>query len=312
MKLQKCEVEHHFAERRLSPPRVSFEFFPPRNPKMEETLWHAIRQLEPLGPTFVSVTYGAGGSTREETRRTVERMLEETSLLPAAHITCVGATREEIDAIVRNYWDKNIRHIVAIRGDPPGGLGERYEPHPGGYRTSSDLVAGIKACAPFEVSVGCYPEVHPEATSPEADIDALKRKVDAGCDRAITQFFFNVEVFLRFRDRVHAAGIDIPLVPGIMPVGNLNSVRKFAEKAGASIPDWVDVLFDGLDDDGNTRRLVAAAWAAELCLALRSHGVEEFHFYTMNRSELTYAVCRMLGVQPNSTVSTDTDRNAAE
>ena len=310
MKVRHCEVEHHFAERRLPPPRVSFEFFPPRNPEMEDALWRTIRRLEPLGPTFVSVTYGAGGSTRQETRRTVERIGEQTGLRPAAHLTCVGATREEIDAIVQDYWDKNIRHIVAIRGDPPGGVGERYVPHPGGYRRSSDLVAGIKACAPFEVSVGCYPEVHPDTTSPEADLDALKGKVDAGCDRAITQFFFDVEVFLRFRDRVRAAGIDIPLVPGIMPVGNLNSVRKFAQKAGARIPDWVDALFDGMEDHPGTRRLVAAAWAAELCLALRSHGVEELHFYTMNRPDLTYTVCRMLGIAPQ-TAAAGTDGTAA-
>jgi len=284
----------------IRPSAISFEFFPPKTPEMEQQLWHAIRRLEPLHPEFVSVTYGAGGSTRERTHATVRRMIQETTLTPAAHLTCVAATREEIDAVVESYWEAGVRHIVALRGDPPGGVGERYIPHPGGYATSADLVRGIKALGSFEVSVGCYPEVHPEASSAAADLDVLKGKVDAGADRAISQFFFDPEVFLRFRDRVRAAGIEIPIVPGIMPIANFRSARNFAKKAGASIPAWVDDLFVNLDDDPETRLLVAATCAAQLCLSLQERGVDQFHFYTLNRPELTRAVCRMLGVKADA------------
>jgi methylenetetrahydrofolate reductase (NADPH) len=273
---------------------VSFEFFPPKNDEMEERLWQTVRRLEPLGPRFVSVTYGAGGSTRERTHATVKRIREETRLEPAAHLTCVGASRAEIDDVARLYWDAGIRHLVALRGDPPAG--ERYAPHRDGYAYASDLVAGVLRAAPFEVSVAAYPETHPEAASADADLANLKRKIDAGATRAITQLFFAPEIFLRFRDRAQDAGITVPIVPGILPVTNFAQVRKFAAQCGASLPASLTQLFDGLDDDPETRRLVAASIAAEQCRRLQAEGVAEFHFYTLNRAELIVAICRMIGL----------------
>ena len=277
--------------------RVSFEFFPPKTAAMEAQLWQAIKRLEPLAPRFVSVTYGAGGSTRERTHATVKRLVDETALGPAAHLTCVGATREELDLVARDYWNAGVRHVVALRGDPPAGA-NRYDPHPGGYAYAADLVAGLKRVADFEISVGAYPETHPEAASPEADLDALKRKLDAGATRAITQYFFDVWVFLRFRDRCARAGIAAPITPGILPVTNFQQVVKFSRAAGASVPRWLAELFEGLDDDPETRRLVACTVAAEQVRKLQEHGVEEFHFYTLNRADLTYALCHILGVRP--------------
>ncbi|HZK92096.1 MAG TPA: methylenetetrahydrofolate reductase [NAD(P)H] [Stellaceae bacterium] len=286
------------------PPRLSFEFFPPKTPEMEERLWEVVKRLEPLGPRFVSVTYGAGGSTRERTHATVRRIREQTALEPAAHLTCVAATREEIDAIAHAYWRAGIRHIVALRGDPPngpigGGMtgGEGYVPHPGGYAFAADLVAGLKRVADFEISVAAYPETHPEAASDGHDLDNLKAKLDAGANRAITQFFFDVDVFLSFRDRAAAAGIAVPIVPGILPVTNFAQLRRMAATCGASIPGWMAAHFDGLDDDPDTRRLVATSLAAEQCRRLQANGVGEFHFYTLNRADLTVAICHLLGVR---------------
>jgi methylenetetrahydrofolate reductase (NADPH) len=277
---------------------VSFEFFPPKTETMEETLWRSIRRLEPLRPKYVSVTYGAGGSTRERTHATVARILRETTMQPAAHLTCVSATKGEIDEIIRDYWDLGVRNLVALRGDPPGGIGERYEPTPGGYVNAADLTAGIKRIAPFLVSVGCYPEKHPESPSLEADLDMLKAKVDAGADAAITQFFFDNEVFFRFKDRVRAAGIKIPIIPGIIPIHNFKQVAGFAARSGASVPDWLGHRFEGLDNDQETRYLVAAAVAAEQVLGLVDQGMTSFHFYTLNRADLVYAVCHLLGLRP--------------
>ena len=276
---------------------VSFEFFPPKTEAMEATLWQAIRKLEPLRPAFVSVTYGAGGSTRERTHATVRRIVEETALKPAAHLTCVGASRTEVDAVVRGYWDAGVRHVVALRGDPPGGLGTAFVPHPEGYASSAELVAGIKRCAPFEVSVGCYPEPHPEARDAAADLDMLKRKVDAGADRAISNSFFDAGYFLRMRDSAAAAGIGIPIVPGIMPIANFRNNFNFARKTGVSVPDALVQLFSGLEDDPATAALVAAKVATELCQQLRREGVDLFHFYTLNRPDLVYAICHMLGLR---------------
>ena len=278
-------------------PRVSFEFFPPKTPEMEERLWDVIKRLEPLGPRFVSVTYGAGGSTRERTHATVRRIRTETALEPAAHLTCVAASRDEIDTVARDYWEAGIRHIVALRGDPPGGLGSDYMPHPGGYPYAADLVAGLKRVANFEISVAAYPETHPSARSPGHDLDNLKAKLDAGANRAITQFFFDVDLYLRFRDRAHAAGIRVPIVPGILPVTNFAQLKRMAGGCGASIPGWMAAHFDGLDDDPDTRRLVAASLAAEQCRRLHANGVHEFHFYTLNRADLIVAVCHLLGVR---------------
>lgn len=278
------------------PPRISFEFFPPKTEKMEENLWQTIKRVEPLGPRFVSVTYGAGGSTRARTHATVLRIRSDTMLEPAAHLTCVGAPREAIDAIARLYWDSGIRHIVALRGDPPADEA-RYVPRPDGYAYAADLVAGLKRIAMFEISVAAYPEVHPEAPSAEADLDFLKRKIDAGADRAITQFFFEVDCYLRFVDRAHARGIRVPIVPGILPVTNFGQVKKFAAVCGASIPDWMPPMFAGLDSDPDTRRLVAASIAAEQCRRLQAHGIEDFHFYTLNRADLIVAICHMIGVR---------------
>jgi methylenetetrahydrofolate reductase (NADPH) len=275
---------------------LSFEFFPPKTEKMEQTLWESIKTLEPLQPRFVSVTYGAGGSTRERTHATVERILNETALTPAAHLTCVGATREEVDEVARAYWDAGVRHIVALRGDPTE-PGSAFAPHPGGYANAAELVAGLKQIAPFDISVAAYPECHPDSGSLEADLDNLKRKVDAGADRAITQFFFSPDCFLRFQDAVAAAGMDIEIVPGILPVSNVATTRRFAQTCGATIPQWLDELFEGLDDLPAARQLIAATVAAELCGQLYAGGVRHFHFYTLNRAELSYAICHLLGVR---------------
>ncbi|MGP1396843.1 MAG: methylenetetrahydrofolate reductase [NAD(P)H] [Inquilinaceae bacterium] len=277
-------------------PAVSFEFFPPKTEKMERTLWESVAQLAPLSPRFVSVTYGAGGSTRERTHATVARIQRETGLNAAAHLTCVDATREEVDAIARTYWQAGIRHIVALRGDTPG-EGTGYEPTEGGYAYAADLVAGLKNVADFEISVSAYPEVHPDAPSAAFDLDYLKRKIDAGATRAITQFFFDNDVFLRFVDRARAAGITVPIVPGILPITNFARTVQFAASCGTSVPPWLAGLFDGLDADPQTLPLVAVTVAVEQCRLLQDHGVDEFHFYTLNRATLTLAICRMLGIR---------------
>lgn len=275
---------------------VSFEFFPPKTEKMEQTLWESVKTLEPLHPRFVSVTYGAGGSTRERTHATVERILKETSLTPAAHLTCVGASRNEVDEVARAYWDAGVRHVVALRGDPPE-PGSKFQPHPEGYRDAADLVEGLKKVAPFDISVAAYPDVHPDSSSRRFDLENLKRKVDAGADRAITQFFFSAESFFRFRDQAADAGIDAEIVPGILPVSNVATTRRFAQACGAMIPQWLDELFEGLDDLPAARQLIAATVAAELCGQLYAGGVRHFHFYTLNRAELSYAICHLLGVR---------------
>jgi len=276
--------------------QVSFEFFPPKSDAMAETLWRSIETLAPLKPRFVSVTYGAGGSTRERTHATVERIVKETDLTPAAHLTCVGATREEIDGIARTYWDAGVRHIVALRGDMPE-PGQGYCPHPGGYANATELVAGLKAVAPFEISVAAYPEVHPDSDCPQTDLDNLLRKIDAGADRAISQFFFSADCFLRFRDKVAEVRPGVEVVPGILPVSNVATTRRFAGQCGAAIPDWMDRLFEGLDELPQARQLVAATVAGELCGQLYAGGVRHFHFYTLNRAELAYAICHLLGVR---------------
>lgn len=276
--------------------RVSFEFFPPKTEEMELTLWRSLKRLEPLAPQFVSVTYGAGGSTRERTHNTVRRILQETRLVPAAHLTCVGATRDEVDAVADAYWAAGVRHVVALRGDPPPGSGG-YHPHPGGYAYAADLVAGLRRRHDFEVSVGVFPETHPEAPSPAADLDNLKRKVDAGATRGITQFFFDNALYFRFLDRVRGAGIDIPIIPGIMPVTNFKAMCGFAATAGATVPPRFHRAFEGLDGDPETRKLVAAALATEQCEDLANQGVREFHFYTLNRADLTFAICHVLGLR---------------
>jgi methylenetetrahydrofolate reductase (NADPH) len=275
---------------------VSFEFFPPKTDKMLEQLWDSVKRLEPLNPSFVSVTYGAGGSTRERTHETVARIRRETHLHPAAHLTCVEATREEVNAVAKAYWEAGVRHIVALRGDPPE-VGAAYQPHPGGYAYAVDLVKGLRDVADFEISVAAYPEVHPAAVSAEADLDNLKRKIDAGATRAITQYFFDVDSYRRFMDRVARAGITVPVVPGILPVSNFATVVRFSEACGTSIPKWMHELFDGLDEDPETRKLVAATLAAEQCRALYDDGVSDFHFYTLNRADLVYAICHILGVR---------------
>ncbi|MBO0734177.1 MAG: methylenetetrahydrofolate reductase [NAD(P)H] [Methylocapsa sp.] len=280
---------------------VSFEFFPPATEEMERVLWESIKRLAPLCPNFVSVTYGAGGSTRERTHTTVARILKETAVRPAAHLTCVAASRQEIDAIVTEYRDLGVRHIVALRGDPQGGLGAKFRPHPEGYPTSAALVAGIKRIADFEISVSTYPEGHPESVCPDDDIDVLKRKIDAGAGRAITQFFFDNAIYLRFLDKVRDKGINIPITPGIVPVQSFKQTAKFAQGAGASVPQWLADRFDGLDHDPETRKLVAATVAAEQVLDLVDHGIKEFHFYTMNRADLVYAICHLLGLRPRLT-----------
>lgn len=275
---------------------VSFEFFPPKTEKMETQLWESVAQLAPLRPGFFSVTYGAGGTTRERTHNAVIRIQKETGIPAAAHLTCVGATREEIDEVAQKYWNEGIRHIVALRGDPPAGS-ENYTPHPGGYAYASDLVAGLKKIGDFDISVAGYPEVHPEALSAEADFDNVRRKVDAGANRIITQFFMEPEFFLRYRDKLAAAGVTVPVVPGILPVNNFESVRKFSKMCNTHLPDWLALLFEGLDDQPKTRNLVAATVAAEQCRVLYRGGVQDFHFYTLNRAELALAICHMLGLR---------------
>ena len=280
------------------PPLLSFEFFPPRTEALEQQLWSCIRRLEPLAPRFVSVTYGAGGTTQARTHATVARIVQETKLVPAAHLTCVGATREEVDAVARRYWEAGIRHIVALRGDAPPGAD--YAPHPGGYAYAADLVEGLRRVADFEISVAAYPETHPTALGAQHDLDSLKRKLDAGATRAITQYFFDPHLFIDFLDRCVTAGITAPIVPGIMPVSNFAQAVKFSAMCGAGIPDWLAHQFEGLDDDAETRRMVAAAVAAEQVRVLQANGVDEFHFYTLNRPDLTYAIAHILGVRPAS------------
>lgn len=279
-----------------TPPRVSFEFFPPKTKEMEEKLWAAITQLEPLNPGFVSVTYGAGGSTRERTHNTVKRILNETSLKPAAHLTCVAASRDEVNDVARQYWEGGVRHIVALRGDPADGS-KTYSPHPQGYAYASDLVRGLKKIGDFEISVAAYPETHPEALSAKEDLDNLQRKVDAGATRAITQYFFDISIYLRFMEQVQKRGIRIPVVPGILPVTNYAQLVKFSAMCGASVPGWLKQLFEGLDNDPTTRQLVAAIVAAEQCKILKQQGVDQFHFYTLNRADLTMAICHILGIR---------------
>lgn len=277
---------------------VSFEFFPPKTEKMEETLWAAIHRLAPLRPEFVAVTYGAGGSTRERTHATVTRVISETGLRPAAHLTCVNATKAEVDDVVRAYWAAGVRHIVALRGDPAGGVGTRYEPHPGGYVNAADLVAGLKKIGNFEVSVAGYPEKHPESVSVAADIENLKAKVDAGADRVITQFGFDNAHFLRYLERARAAGIWVPITPGIVPIHNYKQVANFATRAGATVPSWMTRRFEGLESDISTTHLVAAAVATEQVMDLVDEGIRQFHFYTLNRADLVYATCHLLGLRP--------------
>jgi len=283
---------------------LSFEFFPPGDAEMEATLWRSVQRLAPLAPRFVSVTYGADGSTRTRTHQLVTRIQRETPLTGAAHLTCIGASRGEILDIARQYRDEGIRHIVALRGDPPQGI-TRYEPHSDGFAYAADLVAGLKTVADFDISVAAYPEVHPEARSAQFDLDNLKRKLDAGATRAITQFFYDVEVFLRFRDRCAAAGICAPIVPGILPITRFPQVLRFAARCGASIPQWLAERFQGLDDDPETRRLIAASVAIEQVQSLERHGVRDFHFYTLNRAELTYAICHTLGARPGRQATPD-------
>ncbi|MEO0411856.1 MAG: methylenetetrahydrofolate reductase [NAD(P)H] [Pseudomonadota bacterium] len=281
--------------------KVSFEFFPPKSEKMEETLWQSIRRLEGFSPRFVSVTYGAGGTTRERTHRTVTRLLEETQLKPAAHLTCVGAPRADVDAVVDAYWDAGVRHIVALRGDPED-ASAGFQPHPEGYESSVDLIKSITSKHPFEISVGCYPEQHPEAKNMDADIEYLKAKIDAGATQAISQFFFESNTFLRFLDKARAAGITVPILPGLLPVTNFKQLTKFAAGCGAAVPGWMAHLFEGLDDEPATRNLVAAALAAEQCRRLYQAGIRDFHFYTLNRAELTYGLCHMLGLRAKTTI----------
>ncbi len=277
---------------------VSFEFFPPKSDKMEEQLWSAIKRLAPLAPEFVSVTYGAGGSTRERTHTTVTRIVNETAMRPAAHLTCVNASKDEVNEVARAYWAAGVRHIVALRGDPPEGVGTCYKPHPGGYANAAELVAGLKKIAGFEVSVAGYPEKHPESTTLAADIENLKAKVDAGADRIITQFGFDNTYYLRFLERARAAGIWVPIIPGIVPMHNFRQVAGFAIKAGASVPAWMARRFEGLEDDAATTHLVAAAVATEQAMDLVDEGIKSFHFYTLNRADLVYAICHLLGLRP--------------
>lgn len=284
---------------------VSFEFFPPKTDAAEANLWSAIRRLEPLNPAFVSVTYGAGGSTRERTHRTVQRIISETTLRPAAHLTCVEASRAEVDEVIEGYKAIGVDHIVALRGDPPGasGIGGAYTPRAEGYANATELTAAIGRVGGFEVTVGAYPEKHPESPSIDHDIEVLKAKVDAGATRAVTQFFFDIEAFLRFRDRVRAAGVTIPVIPGVMPVSNFAGLKRMTAACGAALPDWLASHFDGLDDDPETRKLLAASIAAETCARLQEEGFSDFHFYTLNRAELVYAICRVLGVRETKAVA---------
>ena len=305
----------HEAQRALAAPlfadvagdaAISFEFFPPKTEKMEETLWESFETLSPLGPRFVSVTYGAGGSTRERTHNTVARIARESRIPAAAHLTCVEATRAEIDAVAEEYWNAGVRHIVALRGDPPR-AGERYATHPGGYENAADLVAGLRKLHPFEISVAAYPECHPDSRDAAADIDHLKRKLDAGASRAITQFFHEAETFFRYRDAVAKAGIDAEIVPGIMPVMNFASVQRMSAMCGTAVPEWMGRLFEGLDDHPAARQLVSATIAAELCRRLYAGGVRQFHFYTLNRAELSYAICHLLGIRPKASAKVEAE-----
>lgn len=289
---------------------VSFEFFPPKTEKMEEALWTAISRLAPLAPEFVSVTYGAGGSTRERTHTTVSRIVKETSLRPAAHLTCVNATKEEVNEVASAYWAAGVRHIVALRGDPPNGVGSKYEPHPGGYANAAELVAGLKKIAPFEVSVAGYPEKHPESPTFSADIENLKAKVDAGADRIITQFGFDNQHFLRFLERARAAGIWVPIIPGLVPIHNFRQVAGFALRAGATVPSWLARRFEGIEDDVQTTHLVAAAVATEQAMQLVDEGIKQFHFYTLNRADLVYAICHLLGLRPLKVAPLETKKVA--
>jgi methylenetetrahydrofolate reductase (NADPH) len=282
---------------------ISFEFFPPKNEAMAETLWSSVQRLAPLGPNFVSVTYGAGGSTRERTHQTVKRILDETPLKPASHLTCVAATRAETDDILRQYWAMGVRHIVALRGDPTAGIGTPFEAHPQGYQGSPELVSGIKAVGDFDVAVSAYPEKHPESPSLEFEIDLLKRKVDAGANRAITQFFFDNVHYYRYMERVAKAGISIPIVPGILPVQNFKLAAGFAAKCGTDVPAWLARRFEGLEDDAETRRMVAAAVAVEQVFDLLDNGVTDFHFYTMNKADLVFAICHMLGLRAEPAIA---------
>lgn len=295
-------LDEHIADtasRLRHPVSVSFEFFPPNDEAMEKTLWQSIERLAPLAPRFVSVTYGADGSTRTRTHQVVARVLKETSLTAAPHLTCIGASREEVLEIAREYWESGIRHIVALRGDAPQGTG-RYEPDPKGFAYAVDLVKGLKTVGNFDISVAAYPEMHPEAPNARFDLDNLKAKIDAGADRAITQFFFDTDIYLRFRDRCAAAGITASIVPGILPITRLPQLLRFAGRCGASVPDWLKERFAGLDDDADTRKMIAASVAIEQVERLSREGVSEFHFYTLNRAELTYAICHALGVRPQA------------
>jgi len=276
--------------------KVSFEIFPPAGTVSEEALWRTVSRLKGLNPAFVSVTYGAGGSTRERSTRILDQLLSTTKLDAAAHVTCVGATRDELDTLARGWAERGVKRIVALRGDAPDGQ-TKFQPHPGGYRDAADLVAGLRRVSDFKIAVGAYPETHPDAASPEADLDNLKRKLDAGASSAITQFFFDAETYLRFRDRVSAAGITQPIIPGILPVTNFSRVVTFSKRCGASVPQWMHELFEGLDEDAETRRLVAASTACELCNTLKAEGVFDFHIYTLNRAELAMAICRRLGMR---------------
>jgi|TARA_B110000240_G_scaffold198122_1_gene256584 methylenetetrahydrofolate reductase (NADPH) len=278
---------------------VSFEFFPPDTDQSNKILWSSIQRLAPLNPSFVSVTYGAGGTTRERTHNTVSSIIKETQLETAAHLTCVNATREEVDNVARQYRDAGVNHIIALRGDPPKGTDSFYSDKKG-YISAADLVTGLKKIANFQISVAAYPEPHPEASSPEADLDNLKRKIDAGATQAITQYFFNVDTYLRFLERARTAGITVPIIPGILPVTNFKRVFDFSKRCGADIPLWMADLFTGLDDEPEARKLVAASLAAEQCRVLNANGVNQFHFYTMNRADLCFAICHMLGVRPKS------------
>ncbi|WP_340644078.1 methylenetetrahydrofolate reductase [NAD(P)H] [Phenylobacterium sp.] len=282
-------------------PSVSFEFSPPKGPKSEESLWEAIRRLEPLNPSFVSVTYGAGGSTRDRTHRTVVRMLNETTLRPAAHLTCVEASRAEVDEVIQDYWDAGIRHIVALRGDPPGSLGGAYVPRTDGYQNATELTAGIRAIGDFDVSIGVYPQIHPESPSVDHDIDVLKAKIDAGATRAISNFFFDIDGYLRFVEKIRKAGVTVPILPGIMPVSSYEGLKNMSQRIGVTLPGWLGNLFEGLDDDPETRKLLACSVAAEMCARLVEEGFSDFHFYTLNRADLVYAICRVLGVREEPT-----------
>jgi methylenetetrahydrofolate reductase (NADPH) len=276
--------------------RVSFEFFPPKTEAMEAQLWDAVLELAPLNPSFVSVTYGAGGSTRERTHHTVARIIAETALVPAAHLTCVAASKDEINAVADRYWEAGVRHVVALRGDPPPEAGGKFEPHPQGYASAAELVAGLKARHPFEISVAAYPETHPEAASAEADLDNLKRKLDAGASRAISQFFYSTDAWFRFLDKAHAAGITAPILPGIMPVTNFAAIKRMS--GNTEIPGWMVHLFEGLDGLPGPRSHIAAAVAADLCRRLYQGGCRDFHFYTLNRADQAYAICHLLGLRP--------------